>query len=322
MVERDRGLHLLREMVRIRRFEERCVELYSATEIRGFLHLYIGEEAVAVGVMDALGPDDAIVATYRDHGHALARGVPAEAAMAEMLGKVEGTSRGRGGSMHLFDRATHFYGGNAIVGGGLPLAGGLALADLMQHRPHVTACFFGEGAVAEGEFHETMNLAALWHLPVLFCCENNLYAMGTALDRSEAVTDLAMRAAGYGMPAWPIDGMDVVAVAEAAERAVLHVRGGGGPVFLELRTYRFRAHSMYDPERYRSKEEVAAWRERDPVGLFTERLRADDLLTDDDLAAIEDEVAAEIDAAVEDARAGTLEPVEDLTRFVTSEAPA
>jgi len=322
MVERDRGLHLLREMVRIRRFEERCVELYSATEIRGFLHLYIGEEAVAVGVMDALGPDDAIVATYRDHGHALARGVPAEAVMAEMLGKVEGTSRGRGGSMHLFDRATHFYGGNAIVGGGLPLAGGLALADLMQHRPHVTACFFGEGAVAEGEFHETMNLAALWHLPVLFCCENNLYAMGTALDRSEAVTDLAMRTAGYGMPAWPIDGMDVVAVAEAAERAVLHVRGGGGPVFLELRTYRFRAHSMYDPERYRSKEEVAAWRERDPVGLFTERLRADDLLTDDDLAAIEDEVAAEIDAAVEDARAGTLEPVEDLTRFVTSEAPA
>jgi pyruvate dehydrogenase E1 component alpha subunit len=322
MVERDRGLHLLREMVRIRRFEERCVELYSATEIRGFLHLYIGEEAVAVGVMDALGPDDAIVATYRDHGHALARGVPAEAVMAEMLGKVEGTSRGRGGSMHLFDRATHFYGGNAIVGGGLPLAGGLALADLMQHRPHVTACFFGEGAVAEGEFHETMNLAALWHLPVLFCCENNLYAMGTALDRSEAVTDLAMRAAGYGMPAWPIDGMDVVAVAEAAERAVLHVRGGGGPVFLELRTYRFRAHSMYDPERYRSKEEVAAWRERDPVGLFTERLRADDLLTDDDLAAIEDEVAAEIDAAVEAARAGTLEPVEDLTRFVTSEAPA
>jgi pyruvate dehydrogenase E1 component alpha subunit len=321
-VERDRGLHLLRDMVRIRRFEERCVELYSATEIRGFLHLYIGEEAVAVGVMDALGPDDAIVATYRDHGHALARGVPAEAVMAEMLGKVEGTSRGRGGSMHLFDRAAHFYGGNAIVGGGLPLAGGLALADMMQHRPHVTACFFGEGAVAEGEFHETMNLAALWHLPVLFCCENNLYAMGTALERSEAVTDLAMRAAGYGMPAWPIDGMDVLAVADAAERAVLHVRGGGGPVFLELRTYRFRAHSMYDPERYRSKDEVEAWRTRDPVGLFTGRLRADGLLTDDDLAAIEDEVAAEIDAAVEAARAGTLEPVEDLTRFVTSEAPA
>ncbi|HEX6568738.1 MAG TPA: pyruvate dehydrogenase (acetyl-transferring) E1 component subunit alpha [Acidimicrobiales bacterium] len=321
-VERDRGLHLLGEMVRIRRFEERCVELYSATEIRGFLHLYIGEEAVAVGVMDALTPDDAVIATYRDHGHALARGLTAEAIMAEMLGKVEGTSRGRGGSMHLFDRATRFYGGNAIVGGGLPLSVGLALADAMEHRPLVTACFFGEGAVAEGEFHETMNLAALWHLPVLFCCENNLYAMGTALHRSEAVTDLAMRAAGYGMPAWPVDGMDVLAVADAAGRAAFQVRSGGGPVFLELRTYRFRAHSMYDPERYRSKEEVETWRRRDPITQFTERLRADGLLADDDLAAIEDAASAEIDAAVAAAQAGTLEPVEDLTRFVTSEVPA
>ena len=318
-VERAEGLHLLHEMLRIRRFEERCVELYSATEIRGFLHLYIGEEAVAVGVMGALAPEDAVVATYRDHGHALARGVPAEAIMAEMLGKVEGTSRGRGGSMHLFDRATRFYGGNAIVGGGIPLAAGLALADAMQGRRQVTACFFGEGAVAEGEFHETMNLAALWHLPVLFCCENNLYAMGTALERSEAVTDLSMRAAGYGMPAWPVDGMDVLAVADAARRAVVQVRDGGGPVFLELRTYRFRAHSMYDPERYRSKDEVELWRRRDPIALLTERLRADGALGDDDLAAMEDEVAAEIDAAVAGARAGTLEPVEDLTRFVTSE---
>ncbi|HEX6424421.1 MAG TPA: pyruvate dehydrogenase (acetyl-transferring) E1 component subunit alpha [Acidimicrobiales bacterium] len=321
-VERAERLRLLREMLRIRRFEERCVELYSATEIRGFLHLYIGEEAVAVGVMDALAPEDAVVATYRDHGHALARGVSAEAVMAEMLGKVEGTSRGRGGSMHLFDRDTRLYGGNAIVGGGIPLAAGLALADHMQGRRQVTACFFGEGAAAEGEFHETMNLAALWHLPVLFCCENNLYAMGTALERSEAVTDLAMRAAGYGMPAWPVDGMDVLAVADAARRAVVQVRDGGGPVFLELRTYRFRAHSMYDPERYRSKDEVELWRGRDPITLLTARLRADGLLTDEDLAAMEDEVAAEIDAAVAGARAGTLEPVEDLTRFVTSEVTA
>jgi pyruvate dehydrogenase E1 component alpha subunit len=321
-VARDEGLHLLHEMLRIRRFEERCVELYSATEIRGFLHLYIGEEAVAVGVMAALAPEDAVVATYRDHGHALARGVPAEAIMAEMLGKVEGTSRGRGGSMHLFDRATRFYGGNAIVGGGIPLAAGLALADAMQGRRQVTACFFGEGAVAEGEFHETMNLAALWHLPVLFCCENNLYAMGTALERSEAVTDLSMRAAGYGMPAWPVDGMDVLAVADAARRAVVQVRDGGGPLFLELRTYRFRAHSMYDPERYRSKDEVELWRRRDPITLLTERLRDGGVLTDDDLAAMEDEVVAELDAAVAGARAGTLEPVEDLTRFVTSEVTA
>ena len=321
-VDRAEGLRLLREMIRIRRFEERCVELYSATEIRGFLHLYIGEEAVAVGVMDALAPTDAVVATYRDHGHALARGVPAEAVMAEMLGKVEGTSRGRGGSMHLFDADTRFYGGNAIVGGGIPLAAGLALADHMQGRRQVTACFFGEGAVAEGEFHETMNLAALWDLPVLFCCENNLYAMGTALERSEAVTDLAMRAAGYGMPAWPVDGMDVLAVAEAAHRAVVQVRDGGGPAVLELRTYRYRAHSMYDPERYRPKDEVELWRGRDPITLLTERLRADGLLGDEDLAAMEDEVATEIDAAVAGARAGTLEPVEDLTRFVTSEVTA
>ncbi len=320
MVEPERGRRLLAEMVRIRRFEERCVELYSATEIRGFLHLYIGEEAVAVGVSEALDADDAVVATYRDHGHALARGVPMDAVMAEMLGKVEGTSRGRGGSMHLFDRDTRFYGGNAIVGGGLPLAAGLALADLMMHRPRVTCCFFGEGAVAEGEFHETMNLAALWNLPVLFCCENNLYAMGTALDRSEAHTDLAARAATYGMPAWAVDGMDVLAVADAARNAVLAVRAGGGPVFVEARTYRFRAHSMYDPERYRTKQEVEAWRRRDPITVFTERLRAEGLVDDDAVAAVEAEAAAEVDAAVAFAEAGTPEPVEDLTRFVTSEA--
>jgi pyruvate dehydrogenase E1 component alpha subunit len=312
-------VHVLREMIRIRRFEERCVELYSAASIRGFVHLYIGEEACAVGVMQSLGPDDAVVATYREHGHALARGIPAGALMAEMYGKVEGSSRGRGGSMHIFDRARGFYGGNAIVGGGLPIAAGLALADRMQGRAQVTACFFGEGAVAEGEFHETMNLAALWKLPVLFCCENNLYAMGTALARSEASTDLAVKAAGYGMAAWAVDGMDVRAVADAAHRACVEMRAGGGPVFLELRTYRFRAHSMYDPERYRDKHEVDAWRERDPITLLTEHLRSSDLLGDGDLDRIEAEVAAEIDAAVAFAEAGSLEPVDDLTRFVCSE---
>ncbi|HET8952128.1 MAG TPA: thiamine pyrophosphate-dependent enzyme, partial [Solirubrobacteraceae bacterium] len=199
-LDRDHGLHLLHEMLRIRRFEERCVELYSASLIRGFLHLYIGEEAVAVGVMQSLRPEDAVVATYREHGHALVRGVPAGAIMAEMFGRLEGCSRGRGGSMHLFDASRRFYGGNAIVGGGLPLAVGLALADKLTGRCRVTACFFGEGAVAEGEFHECMNLAALWKLPVLFCCENNRYAMGTALERSESETDLALKAAGYEMP--------------------------------------------------------------------------------------------------------------------------
>jgi pyruvate dehydrogenase E1 component alpha subunit len=321
-LDREHGLHLLRELIRIRRFEERCVELYSATKIRGFLHLYIGEEAVAVGVMQALTDNDAVVATYREHGHALARGVSAAAVMAEMYGKVEGTSRGRGGSMHIFDRDRHFYGGNAIVGGGLPIAAGLALADRMQRRPLVTACFFGEGAVAEGEFHETMNLAALWRLPVLFCCENNLYAMGTALDRSESETNLAYKAAAYEMPAWTVDGMDVLAVEDAAHRAVTEIRGGGGPVFLELRTFRFRAHSMYDPERYRAKDEVETWKERDPITALNRELAARGQLADGDADAIEAEVAAEIDDAVAFAEAGTLEPVEDLTRFVYSERPA
>jgi len=319
VVDRDEGLRLLRELILIRRFEERCVELYSATTIRGFVHLYIGEEAVAVGVMQALSADDSIVATYREHGHALARGIAPGAVMAEMYGKVEGTSRGRGGSMHIFDRDHRFFGGNAIVGGGLPIAVGLALADKMQGRSLVTACFFGEGAVAEGEFHETMNLAALWKLPVLFCCENNLYAMGTALDRSESETNLAYKAASYEMPAWTVDGMDVLAVRDATRRAVTEIRGGGGPVFLELRTYRFRAHSMYDPERYRSKDEVETWRERDPIIVLTTQLIDAALVDDDDIAAVEANVGAEVDAAVAFAERGTLEPVEDLTRFVYSE---
>ncbi|MEP7215979.1 MAG: thiamine pyrophosphate-dependent enzyme, partial [Anaerolineaceae bacterium] len=227
--EPSTGLAFLYEMLRVRRFEEKCVELYSAGKIRGFMHLYIGEEASAVGVMAALEPDDAIVATYREHGHALARGISAASLMAEMYGKAAGCSGGRGGSMHIFDAATHFYGGNAIVGGGLPLAVGIALADKMLGRNRVTACFFGEGAVAEGEFHESMNLASLWKLPVLFCCENNLYAMGTALARSESETNLSVKAASYEVPSWAVDGMDVRKVAEAARKAADAVRAGGGP---------------------------------------------------------------------------------------------
>jgi pyruvate dehydrogenase E1 component alpha subunit len=311
----DDAWALLRDMVRIRRFEERCVELYSAARIRGFVHLYIGEEAVAVGVLAALTPDDDVVATYRDHGHALVRGTPATAIMAEMFGMQEGCSRGRGGSMHLFDVEHHFYGGNAIVGGGLPIAVGLALARKMQGRGGVVACFFGEGAVAEGEFHECMNLAAVWELPVLFCCENNLYAMGTALSRSESETDLVLKASSYEVPAWPVDGMDVVAVRDATRRAAESIRAGGGPHFLELRTYRFRAHSMYDPERYRDKAEVEQWKAHDPITTFVERCA----IEPGDLDVLEREVAEEVDAAVAFAEAGTPEPVEDLTRFVTSE---
>jgi pyruvate dehydrogenase E1 component alpha subunit len=313
--------YLLREMLRIRRFEEKCAELYQAGKIRGFVHLYIGEEAVAVGAMQALELEDAIVATYREHGQALARGISANAVMAEMYGKLEGCSRGRGGSMHLFDAASRFYGGNAIVGGGLPLAVGLALADKLAGRPQVTACFFGEGAVAEGEFHESMNLAALWKLPVLFCCENNLYAMGTALKRSESETDLCLKASAFEMPAWPVDGMDVLAVEEATKRAAIAARAGGGPHFLEFRTYRFRAHSMYDPELYRDKQEVEEWKKRDPIVHLIERLKQQNEWKEEHWEKIETEVTREISESVEFAEAGRWEPVEDVTRFVYSEVP-
>lgn len=310
---------LLQQMLRVRRLEEQCVELYSAAKIRGFLHVYIGEEAVAAGVMSTLGPDDAVVATYREHGHALLRGVSAGKILAEMYGNAEGCCRGRGGSMHLFDAATHFYGGNAIVAGGLPVAVGLALADKMAGRSRVTACFFGEGAVAEGEFHESLNLAALWQLPVLFCCENNLYAMGTALARSESQTDIALKASAYEIPAWSVDGMDVLAVEESARRAVDATRSGGGPHFLELRTFRFRAHSMFDPERYREKSEVSTWIERDPIELLRTALQASNRLSDTEWAAIQEEVDAEVAEAVAFAETGTPEPLEELTRFVYSE---
>lgn len=316
------ALHLLKEMIRIRRFEERCVELYSHESIRGFLHLAIGEEACAVGVMQALSLEDAVVATYREHGHALARGISMRATMAELEGKLEGCSRGRGGSMHLFDATTRFYGGNAIVAAGLPIAVGLALADQMLGRDRVTACFFGDGAVAEGEFHEAMNLAALWHLPVLFCCENNLYAMGTALEFTESETDLSLKAASYRMASWEVDGMDVLAVSRAAREATNAVRAGGGPHFLEMRTYRFRSHSMYDPDRYRDKAEIERWKTRDPIGQLVDQLTSTGELVDADLERIESDVAAEVQDAVDFAAAGTDERVEDLARFVTSVDPS
>ncbi len=305
---------LYRTMLRIRRFEERCAELYSSERIRGFVHLYIGEEAVATGVLDQVLPDEAVVTTYRDHGHALARGVPMDEVMAEMHGRVEGVCRGRGGSMHLFHAPTRLFGGNAIVGGGLPLAVGLALADRMLGRTRATACFFGEGAMAEGAFHESMNLAALWRLPVLFVCENNGYAMGTALERSQSETNLALKAASYGIPAWTCDGMDVEAVRGAAGRALALVRDGGGPMFLEARTYRFRAHSMYDSDRYRDRAEIDRWKLRDPLVLLASRLG------DVDLEAIESEVAQEVEEAVAFADAGHDEPVSELTRYVVSES--
>ena len=311
---------LLRQMLRIRRFEEACAELYGAGKIRGFLHLYIGEEAIAAGAMPALRADDSVLATYREHGHALARGVPMNAVMAEMYGKREGCSGGRGGSMHLFDATRRFYGGNAIVAGALPVAAGFALAERMRDTDRIAACFFGEGAVAEGEFHETANLAALWRLPLLMLCENNLYAMGTAIERSESDTDLCAKAESYRMQAASVNGMDVLAVRDATRRATAYVRSGEGPLFLELRTYRFRAHSMFDPELYRAKDEVEAWKQRCPIRSLTER--AEEAGISIELPALEREIAEELATAIAYAEAGTLEPVGMLTRHVVAEAPS
>ncbi|MCC3244728.1 pyruvate dehydrogenase (acetyl-transferring) E1 component subunit alpha [Methylocystis sp. WRRC1] len=310
-------LRLLTGMIRIRRFEAKCVELYQAQKILGFLHLYDGEEAVSVGVMEALTADDSVIATYREHGQALARGVDAGCLMAEMMGKLNGCCRGRGGSMHFFDRAHRFYGGNAIVGGGLPLALGVALSDKLSKRTAVTACFFGEGAVDEGEFHETLNLAKLWRLPILFICENNLYSMGTAVERAEADTDFVHKASGYRIEGERVDGMDVVAVESAARRAVERVRAGSDPYFLECRTYRFRAHSMFDAQLYRSKEEVEAWRKKGPIVRFQEWLESNHLIRPEEVHAIETKVEAEIAAAVAFAEAGALESVAEVERFVT-----
>jgi pyruvate dehydrogenase E1 component alpha subunit len=314
--EKGFALKLLADMLRIRRMEEKCAELYGEQKIRGFLHLYIGEEACAVGSLHALTAEDNIVATYREHGHALVRGVSMNAIMAEMFGKSAGCSRGRGGSMHLFDAATRFYGGNAIVGGGLPLAVGFALADKVHGKRRVTACFFGEGAMAEGAFHESMNLAALWQLPVLFCCENNLYAMGTALARSEAQTDLCVKAASYAVPTLKADGMDIVAVHEAMKLAAQHVRDGLGPFFLECQTYRFRAHSMFDPELYRDKAEVEQWKQRGPLHTFSARLKAEGKLTEEEFLALDAKANVEVQAAVDFAEAAAWEPIEDLLKDV------
>jgi len=315
---KEHALDLVRQMLLIRRFEEKAAELYQAGKIRGFLHLYIGEEAVAAGAMSAIEATDSVVTTYRDHGHALARGLPAGGLMAEMYGKATGCSRGRGGSMHFFDVSRRFYGGYAIVGGGLPVAAGIALASKMRGDTDVTVCFFGDGAVAEGEFHETLNLAALWHLPVLFLCENNLYAMGTALEIAQAETDIALKARSYRVPSEAVDGMDVLAVEAATRRAIDAVRRGEGPLLLELRTYRFRGHSMADPELYREKAEVERWKERDPIANFQDYLLDRELASAEDIERLETTVAAEIDDSVQFAEESAWEPAEDVTKDVST----
>ncbi len=318
-INKEHLSQLLYQMLRIRLFEERCAELYTQEKIRGFLHLYIGQEAVAVGVCQALEADDAMICTYREHGHALTRGLSMAEVMAEMYGKTNGCSKGRGGSMHLFSAKHNFYGGNAIVAGGLPLAVGLALADKQQQRDRVTCCFFGEGAVAEGEFHESMNLAVLWQLPILFVCENNLYAMGTALERSESETDIYQKAASYSMPAESVDGMNVVDVEVAARQAVTAIRQGSGPYFLECHCYRFKGHSMFDSQLYRNKSEVEQWLSKGPVVQLTRWMEQNYHLPAATLEQFRQQINSEIDDAVVQAEQGELEPLENLLNDVYTE---
>ena len=286
-------------MLQIRRFEEKAAEMYARGKIKGFLHLYIGQEAVACGVISKLKPGDYIFSHYREHGHALARGLDSKAVMAELCGKATGVSKGLGGSMHIFDASRRFMGGYAIVAGHMPLACGTAFASKRLGTDDVTLCILGDGAVNEGAFHEALNLAAVWKLPVLFLCENNFYGMGTAAARVSATTDVHKRVESYGIRTEKVDGMDVIEMARRAEEALQYVRSGQGPFFLEAITYRFRGHSMADPELYRDKEEVEQWRQMDPIRTFSDALLSSGSLTQADIDALAQTVEEEIAAAAE-----------------------
>jgi pyruvate dehydrogenase E1 component alpha subunit len=296
--------------------EELCAELYTQEKIRGFLHLYIGEEAVVTGVMSLLRPQDNVMATYREHGHALLKGVSAKSIMAEMFGKIEGCSRGRGGSMHLICTGDRFFGGNAIVAAGIPQAVGLALASKKLNEDRQTVCFFGEGAAAEGVFHESLNMAELWKIPVLFCCENNYYAMGTAIERSQAQLNLPKKAQAHNVTSDSVDGMNVLEVIEKSKKALDFIKREGRPYFLEFRTYRFRPHSMFDPELYRSKEEVIKWKEKDPITFLIENMKKNNLLTEEVRQSLERKVEEEMQEAITFAESSDYEPVEELEKYL------
>ena len=312
----DAGLarRLLGEMLLIRRFEEKAAEAYTLGKIGGFLHLYIGEEAVAVGATSVLRPDDFAISAYREHGHCLAKGADPRRMMAELYGRRDGLSKGKGGSMHLFDRSVNFLGGHAIVGSHLPVAAGVGFAIKYQGGDQVVVCYFGDGAVPQGEFHESMNLVALWKLPVVYLCENNRYAMGTSTERALAQTEIWKFGQTYGIPSERVDGMDVLAVREAVGRAVARARAASTPALIEADTYRFRGHSMRDPAGavYRTREEVEREKQRDPIVLFRARVLAAGLLAEDDVRAIEKDVSDRIDEAVAFADASPEPPAEWL----------
>ncbi len=317
LAQKDELLELYHRMLLIRRFEEKVGEMYTRAKMGGYVHLNIGEEATVVGAVSALGPQDYLFTSYREHGHALARGTDPKLVMAELYGKVTGTSRGRGGSMHLFDKERRFYGGYAIVAGQLPLAVGTALAADYRGTDEVTLCMFGEGATNIGAFHESLNLAKIWHLPVVFFCVNNQYGMGTAVARASAVADIYRKAAAYDMVGEQVNGMDVLAVREATQRALRRAREDREPTLLESITYRYRGHSMADPARYRSEEEVRRWRERDPIANFQRRLLAAEVLNDEAVRALEEQVEREVQEAVDFAEESPEpDPASELMRYV------
>lgn len=292
-MEKSDYLDLYQQMVEIRILEENAAELYQKGKIGGFLHLYIGQEAVSTGLISARKPQDRIITAYRDHGVAINAGLSANEIMAELLGKATGSSGGKGGSMHMADVEKNFWGGHAIVGAHLPLAAGLALGDQYQKKDGVTICMFGDGATNIGYFHEALNLSKVWNLPVLWVCENNQYGMGTAVERASAVSEIRQKAAGYNIPSALVDGMDVLKVREKSAELLAEIRAGGGPRFLEITTYRFRGHSMGDPERYRQQDEVHKWQENDPIGIYRKQLIEQEIATDAELDEI-DAKAAEI----------------------------
>lgn len=305
-------LEWYRQMVLIRRFEQKSAELYQLGKIGGFLHLYIGQEAIAVGSIAARKPEDHVITAYRDHGHALAVGTPTKYIMAEMLGKATGVSKGKGGSMHLADVTRNFWGGHAVVGAHLTLAAGLGLSESYRGTDNAVLCYFGDGATNIGYFHESLNLAGVWDLPVLWICENNQYGMGTAVDRASAVSDMIRKASAYGMEGKQVNGMDVFAVYEATQEALQAIRDGAGPQFLEMITYRYEGHSMGDPLRYRTKDEVEKWRDDDPIGILERHVLENEVATQEELDAVDKEVDKDLETAVQFAEESPLPAPEEL----------
>jgi pyruvate dehydrogenase E1 component alpha subunit len=315
-LDKEEYLDLYYQMVLIRRVEERSAELYQQGKIGGFLHLYIGQEAVSTGIISARLPQDRVITAYRDHGVALNVGISAREVVAELLGKVTGCSKGRGGSMHMADVEKNFWGGHAVVGSHLPIAAGMALGDQYLENDGITICMFGDGATNIGFFHEALNLSKVWNLPVLWVCENNKYGMGTSVERASATVEMRQKAEGYEMPNEQIDGMNVIEVRQAAENCLKNIRDGNGPFFLEVLTYRFRGHSMGDPERYRQAEEVKKWQKNDPIGIYREQLLSEEIAIEEELDDLETKVEAEVEDAVEFAEESPNPAAEDLFAYI------